>query len=78
MKNKTHSKGRRNFIRKSAFAFAAATAASTVKLKAENINLEGIPKGTTILFQGDSITDAGRSKAHYYANQGAGMGGGYV
>ncbi len=78
MKNKTHSHGRRNFIRKSAFAFAAATAASSIQLKAAEINLEGIPKGTTILFQGDSITDAGRNKAHYYANQGAGMGGGYV
>jgi len=32
----------------------------------------------TILFQGDSITDAGRNKAHYYLNQGGGMGGGYV
>lgn len=33
---------------------------------------------TTILFQGDSITDAGRKKDRYYANDGAGMGLGYV
>lgn len=32
----------------------------------------------TILFQGDSITDAGRDKAQYYANNAAGMGTGYV
>lgn len=35
-------------------------------------------EGTTILFQGDSITDAGRNKAHYYPNQPHGMGTGYV
>lgn len=32
----------------------------------------------TILFQGDSITDAGRDKAQYYANQAAGLGTGYA
>ncbi len=33
---------------------------------------------TTVLFQGDSITDAGRDKAAYYPNQAQGMGTGYV
>jgi len=33
---------------------------------------------TTILFQGDSITDAGRRKDRYYANDASGMGLGYV
>ena len=33
---------------------------------------------TTILFQGDSITDAGRDRSRYYANDARGMGGGYV
>lgn len=37
-----------------------------------------IPEKMTILFQGDSITDAGRDRASYYANQVAGMGYGYV
>ncbi len=37
-----------------------------------------IPNGIRILFQGDSITDAGRSRGNYYANQGSGLGGGYV
>ncbi len=32
----------------------------------------------TILFQGDSITDAGRDRGDYYANSGSGMGRGYV
>jgi lysophospholipase L1-like esterase len=36
------------------------------------------PNKLTILFQGDSITDAGRDKASYYANDAAGMGRGYV
>lgn len=31
-----------------------------------------------ILFQGDSITDAGRDKAQYYANNASGLGTGYV
>ncbi len=35
-------------------------------------------EGLTIVFQGDSITDAGRNRGNYYANNGQGMGGGYV
>ena len=41
-------------------------------------NTAGLEKGSVILFQGDSITDAGRSRAHYYANNAPGMGSGYV
>lgn len=37
-----------------------------------------LPTGMRILFQGDSITDAGRDRGDYYANSGRGMGGGYV
>lgn len=37
-----------------------------------------LPQGLRILFQGDSITDAGRDRGDYYANSGRGMGGGYV
>lgn len=32
----------------------------------------------TIVFQGDSITDAGRDRSQYYPNQSGGMGQGYV
>lgn len=42
----------------------------------KRIDFDG--SGSTILFQGDSITDAGRNKAHYYPNQSQGMGSGYV
>ncbi len=47
----------------------------THALKAEVIpdNSNVIPKGTTILFQGDSITDAGRDRSRYYANNMSGM-----
>lgn len=34
--------------------------------------------GQTVLFQGDSITDAGRNRGNYYANNASGMGSGYV
>ncbi len=37
-----------------------------------------LPDGTKIIFQGDSITDAGRNRGRYYANDGWGMGNGYV
>ena len=37
-----------------------------------------LPGQMTVLFQGDSITDAGRDRGRYYANDGRGMGGGYV
>ncbi len=37
-----------------------------------------IPDGTTILFQGDSITDAGRDRSRYYPNNLQGLGNGYV
>jgi hypothetical protein len=33
------------------------------------INLD-VPEGLKILFQGDSITDAGRNRGSYYANDG--------
>jgi lysophospholipase L1-like esterase len=36
------------------------------------------PEKLTILFQGDSITDAGRDKSRYYPNENSGMGKGYV
>ena len=40
--------------------------------------IKWIPNGTTILFQGDSITDAGRDRSGYYPNNLRGMGSGYV
>ena len=66
---------RRDFLRKaSASALGAAlfTSAGATRINAE------APKGTVVLMQGDSITDAGRNRGNYYPNQGNGMGGGYV
>jgi lysophospholipase L1-like esterase len=68
---------RRNAL-KSLSAIGAATIGSGLlahsDLKELNLDLSN----KTILFQGDSITDAGRDKARHYPNQGGGMGEGYV
>ncbi|MFQ5445562.1 MAG: SGNH/GDSL hydrolase family protein [Saprospiraceae bacterium] len=73
---------RRAFLCKSALAaFAAATIPSLVKAANETqAARSGSSAGTgsTILFQGDSITDAGRNRGQYYANDAGGMGGGYA
>ncbi|MBN2347391.1 MAG: SGNH/GDSL hydrolase family protein [Bacteroidales bacterium] len=37
-----------------------------------------LPKDLTVLFQGDSITDAHRDRARYYASDDGGFGSGYV
>ncbi len=44
----------------------------------KTISTGNIPEGSRILFQGDSITDAGRNRGNYYANNGSGLGGGYA
>lgn len=71
---------RRDFIQQSALATAAVIGTPQL-VRAANV-LDpvnpGVRTGAVILFQGDSITDAGRSRANYYANDGSGMGGGYV
>lgn len=41
-------------------------------------NRLSLHSGMTLLFQGDSITDAGRDRSRYYPNDGRGMGHGYV
>jgi len=63
---------RRTFLRNASLGLAAAPLISLPKIEAK------LPKNLTVLFQGDSITDAGRSKGNYYANAGSGMGMGYV
>lgn len=76
---------RRNFLKKSSLGLLAgigAVGCATAKAKtitgSEIVKPAGIPKDLTILFQGDSITDAGRDRGAYYANNGKGLGGGYV
>lgn len=70
---------RRNFLKKSA-AGAAGIAAVPLYVSAETdmYVLDAIPENLTILMQGDSITDAGRDRSAYYANDSRGMGNGYV
>ncbi len=55
-------------------AMALPALGNTNKVK----KIKGAPDKLTILFQGDSITDAGRDKARYYPGDSAGMGRGYV
>ena len=70
---KVHVK-RRHFV-KAAGAIPAAAIAPDLINAEERANED---QGMTIVFQGDSITDAGRSRGDYYANHGRGMGSGYV
>ncbi len=68
-----------NISRRSVIAGISALAASTsIKSLAHDYDSNMVPDNLTILFQGDSITDAGRNKGAYYANNGNGMGQGYV
>jgi len=72
---------RRHFLSISAAAglSSCATATSTTTSPINSAGLTvGIPDEMTILFQGDSITDGGRRRERYYANDSGGMGGGYV
>lgn len=71
---------RRHFLQRAAVATLSATVIPQL-ISAHNpgpFTPAGAAGGKVILFQGDSITDAGRSKDRYYANEAAGMGTGYV
>ncbi|UGU16303.1 SGNH/GDSL hydrolase family protein [Sinomicrobium kalidii] len=81
MKTDIKSTERRNFIKSASLAsagllgFQTMQAVTTSKQKTTPLNL---PEKLTVLFQGDSITDAGRDRGHYYPNDSRGMGLGYV
>lgn len=68
---------RRDFLRNTSLAILAAAMPTIEVSKAFSQN-NPTSNGKTILFQGDSITDAGRDRGHYYANDSRGMGSGYV
>ncbi len=70
-----HMNSRRDFLRNSSLAILAATMPA---MEGKTLSRNPSTAGKTILFQGDSITDAGRDRGHYYANDGRGMGSGYV
>jgi lysophospholipase L1-like esterase len=80
MQQKTHS-NRRSFIRDLSFGGLAAVSlpslvsAATSESPAKKITLK---KDAIVLFQGDSITDAGRKKDQSAANNPGAMGSGYA
>ena len=68
---------RRQLIKLAALA-PLGTMAWPTSASAKSKVASSIPSGSTILFQGDSITDAGRDRSQYYPNNLQGMGRGYV
>jgi len=71
---------RQFFLASAAAGISSCASANTISTLSDSQirNVDAIPEGLTILFQGDSITDGGRRKDRYYANDSGGMGGGYV
>ncbi|MBT8398889.1 MAG: lysophospholipase [Rhodothermia bacterium] len=73
---------RREFLRLSAFSALSPSLMAEIRHLVQSANagrdVRSMSAGPTVLFQGDSITDAGRDRANYYANSGPGMGSGYV
>src|SRR5882762_2416970 len=59
------------------FVAAAATMAAASQLPIGAITNQAPAKGTVVLFQGDSITDAGRNRASADANAAGALGNGY-
>ena len=69
---------RRKFLSDSGVFSAAILGGTSAFSSLDRGKMPALPAGMHILFQGDSITDAGRNRGNYYANAGNGMGGGYV
>jgi len=84
MTKRNHASSRRTFLQ-STFAAGAATAASltlgggAVQAANKSDDSTFLPEGATVLFQGDSITDAGRSRDQAgEVNQQVALGKGYA
>lgn len=70
---------RRDFLKNASAGLLGITSVTgSSVLNKEKQQAPNVPSDITILFQGDSITDAGRNRAMYYPNEAGGMGGGYV
>lgn len=78
MKNNTKSINRRNFIRSASLVSTGLLGMGAAEAKGFLSSKKELPKKLTVLFQGDSITDAGRDRSRYYPNDAGGMGNGYV
>lgn len=72
------STNRRNFLKIGGASLVTVVSAPLLARTFIQKDKKNIPENLTILLQGDSITDAGRDKGKYYANDAGGMGRGYV
>ncbi len=68
---------RRHFFQASALTGAALAAGTATNASAEESAQKALPAGSVILFQGDSITDAGRDRNAKGPNHAGGLGNGY-
>jgi hypothetical protein len=69
---------RRTFIKKSIALSATVMGSSVLAGDLPKMKNEVLPRELTLLYQGDSITDAGRDRARYYPNDTwGGFGNGY-
>lgn len=76
----TNNSNRRSFLKEISLTALGATVIPQL-VSAHNLTPKKLAFSKdepVVVFQGDSITDAGRSKDQYYANQAGGMGRGYV
>ena len=80
MKNLTLSKSRRRFLEKSALgAGLGLTLPSFLQERFDTVLLQQLPEdANVIVFQGDSITDAGRDRENQDANNTRSLGNGYA
>ncbi|WP_461534194.1 SGNH/GDSL hydrolase family protein [Sinomicrobium sp.] len=82
MNRELKSTNRRNFIKSASLASAGLLGLQGIQAmdtpSQELSSTPSLPKNLTVVFQGDSITDAGRNREHYYPNQVRGLGLGYV
>ena len=79
MKNVTNQISRRSLLATAGIAGLASSISTNLMAgHHEKANQLSLPKGTTILFQGDSITDGGRDKKNQIANQQKALGAGYA
>jgi lysophospholipase L1-like esterase len=76
--NKKNTSSRRFFFKELAFTGAGLASLPYLAKASVDVSETNIPQNLTILFQGDSITDAGRNRGRYYANDAGGLGNGYV
>jgi len=76
--NKKTKPERRDFLKKIAFTSAGLAGMPILAKASSSLSNIEVPGDMTILFQGDSITDAGRNRGRYYANDSGGLGSGYA